>query len=96
MFLFIGTALFAYYSVHAGALPADLADPGRADSVFPWFIVSVLPPGVRGLLIAAIFAAAMSTISTSLNSSATIILSDYYQRYVNPRRASGASSASSA
>ena len=51
--------------------------------MFPWFIVSVLPPGVTGLLIAAIFAAAMSTVSTCLNSSATIILSDYYRRHLN-------------
>jgi SSS family solute:Na+ symporter len=40
---------------------------------------------VTGLLIAAIFAAAMSTVSTCLNSSATVILSDYYRRYMNPQ-----------
>ena len=85
VFLFIGTALFAYYSAYPASLPAAYRGPGRADSVFPWFIVSVLPPGVTGLVIAAIFAAAMSTVSTSLNSSATILLSDGYQRYVNPR-----------
>jgi len=84
VFLFIGTALFAFYAAHPDMLPPELRDSARADSVFPWFIVSVLPPGVTGLLIAAIFAAAMSTVSTSLNSSATIILSDYYRRYVNP------------
>ncbi len=43
----------------------------------------MLPTGITGLLIAAVFAAAMSTVSTSLNSSATIILNDYYQRFVN-------------
>jgi SSS family solute:Na+ symporter len=84
VFLFIGTALFAYYTVHADALPASLRGPASADSVFPWFIATALPPGVAGLLIAAIFAAAMSTISTCLNSSATIVLSDYYRRYLNP------------
>ena len=83
LFLFIGTALFAYYSAHPASLPDGLGDPARADWVFPWYIVTVLPPGVAGLLIAAIFAAAMSTISTCLNSSATIVLSDYYRRYVN-------------
>jgi SSS family solute:Na+ symporter len=83
LFLFIGTALFAYYAANPGALPGELRDPGRADWVFPWYIVTAMPPGVGGLLIAAIFAAAMSTVSTSLNSSATIILSDYYRRYVN-------------
>jgi len=84
LFLFIGTALFAFYTANADMLPASLRDPSRADSVFPWFIVSALPPGVSGLLIAAIFAAAMSTISTCLNSSATVLLTDYYRRFVRP------------
>lgn len=53
------------------------------DRVFPHFIAAHLPPGLTGLLIAAVFAAAMSTVSTSLNSSATLIMSDYYRRFVN-------------
>jgi SSS family solute:Na+ symporter len=84
VFFFIGTALFAYYTTHPDALPAAYRDPGKSDSVFPWFIVTVLPPGITGLLIASIFAAAMSTISSSLNSTATIILNDYYSRYFRP------------
>ena len=52
-----------------------------SDSVFPYFIVNGLPVGLTGLLIASIFSAGMSTISTSLNSGATVILSDFYQRY---------------
>ena len=48
------------------------------DRVFPHFISTHLPPGLTGLLIAAIFAAAMSTVSTSLNSSATLIMNDFY------------------
>ncbi len=81
MFFFIGTALFAYYTANADALPAAYRAAAKSDSVFPYFIVTVLPRGVTGLLIASIFAAAMSTISSSLNSSATIVLNDYYQRY---------------
>jgi solute:Na+ symporter, SSS family len=83
LFFFIGTALFAYYTSHPDALPEIYRDPAKSDSVFPWFIVSVLPPGVTGLLVASIFAAAMSTISSSLNSTATIFLNDYYLRYFN-------------
>jgi SSS family solute:Na+ symporter len=83
VFFFIGTALFAYYTAYPEALPATYREAGKSDSVFPWFIVTVLPPGITGLLIASIFAAAMSTISSSLNSTATIILNDYYSRYVN-------------
>jgi SSS family solute:Na+ symporter len=59
--------------------PADLGD-----RVFPHFIGTALPPGVRGLLIAAVFAAAMSTVSTSLNSSATLTLTDWYARFWRP------------
>ncbi len=84
VFFFIGTALFAFYTVHADQLPPELLAEGGGDRVFPYFIVSQLPPGVTGLLIAAIFAAAMSTISTSLNSSATILMTDVYKRYLRP------------
>ncbi|MBL7872025.1 MAG: sodium:solute symporter [Cyclobacteriaceae bacterium] len=80
LFLFIGTSLFAYY--HSGAeLPMDLQDITKSDRVFPYFIVNVLPPGLSGLLVASIFAAGMSTISTSFNSSATVFLTDYYNKY---------------
>lgn len=81
VFFFIGTALFAYYQAHPTELPEAYRAAGKSDYVFPWFIVTVLPSGVNGLLVAAIFAAAMSTVSTSLNSSATILLNDFYRRY---------------
>jgi SSS family solute:Na+ symporter len=80
LFLFIGTALFAYYDTAAN-LPVELQDATKSDRVFPYFIVNVLPPGISGLLTASIFAAGMSTISTSFNSSATVFLTDYYNKY---------------
>ncbi|MEI6047806.1 MAG: sodium:solute symporter [Bacteroidota bacterium] len=83
VFFYIGTALFAYYNAQPGLLPAELNVPGAGDKVFPYFIANSLPAGVTGLLIASIFAAGMSTVSTSINSVATIILSDYYKRYFN-------------
>ena len=83
LFFFIGTALFAYYQVYPELLPDELKAIDMADRVFPYFIVNGLPVGITGLLIAAIFAAGMSTVSTSLNSTATIILTDYYQKYFN-------------
>jgi solute:Na+ symporter, SSS family len=83
IFFYIGTALYAYYTAMPELLPAELHQAGRGDKVFPHFIVNGLPSGITGLLIAAIFAAGMSTVSTSLNSTATIILTDYYQRYIN-------------
>jgi len=75
LFFIIGTLLFVYYEVNPGLLPAGL----RGDEVFPYFIVNALPTGVTGLLIAAIFAAGMSTIATSINSAATILLTDFFQ-----------------
>jgi solute:Na+ symporter, SSS family len=75
LFLFIGTALFSFYKANQGLLPADV----DGDKVFPWFIVNQLPVGLTGLLIASIFAAGMSTVSTSLNSSATVILTDFFK-----------------
>ncbi|MCW9705287.1 sodium:solute symporter [Fodinibius salsisoli] len=79
-FFFIGTALFVFYSAQPELLPAGI----EGDSVFPYFIVSELPVGITGIIIAAIFAAAMSTVDSSLNSSATLILEDIYKRYVRP------------
>lgn len=76
LFLFIGTSLFSYYTAHPGILPAGI----QTDRVFPFYIVNNLPVGLTGLLIASIFAAGMSTISTSVNSSATVILNDYFKK----------------
>ncbi len=76
IFLFIGTALFSYYQANPGLLPAGIS----GDKVFPYFIVNGLPAGLTGLLIASVFAAGMSTVSTSINSSATVILSDYVKK----------------
>ena len=63
---------------------AKLEPKEVGDRVFPHFIAAHLPTGLTGLLIAAVFAAAMSTVSTSLNSSATLVMSDFYQRFVSP------------
>jgi SSS family solute:Na+ symporter len=83
LFFYIGTALFSYYTSQPDLLPDQLRLAGTGDKVFPYFIASGLPVGLTGLLIAAIFSAGMSTVSTSLNSTSTIILSDYYNRYFN-------------
>jgi SSS family solute:Na+ symporter len=73
-----------------GKIPRDpeiihsshFSDEEMGDRVLPEFIVSKLPVGITGLLIAALFAAAMSSIDTSLNSSATITWSDIFKRYM--------------
>lgn len=62
---------------------SEVTDAEMGDRVFPYFLVHHLPTGISGLLIAAIIAAAMSSVDTSLNSSATVILLDFYKRYVS-------------
>ena len=61
--------------------PTALATVAVKDSVFPYFIVHSLPVGVTGMLVAAIVAAAMSTVSATLNSGATVIMEDWFKRY---------------
>ena len=76
LFLFIGTALYVFFQ-KTNSLPFALQ--GQGDKVFPYFIAQELPSGFSGLLIASIFAAGMSTISTSFNSMATVYLTDFYR-----------------
>ena len=81
------------YAERLQATAASLTESDLGDKVFPHFIGKRLPQGVTGLLIAAIFAAAMSTLSTSLNSSATLLMSDYYRRFIDPEASEGRSMA---
>lgn len=84
MLFFIGTALFAFYSGQEESLPRTADGLVKGDAVFPHFIVQELPAGITGLLIAALVAAAMSSVDSSLNCSATLILQDVYKRYWRP------------
>jgi len=78
LFFLIGSALYSYYTSGTAPLPAEIQ--AKPDYVFPYFIVNGLPVGLRGLLIASIFAAGMSTVSTSVTSAATVILTDYVNK----------------
>lgn len=77
LFFSLGTALFVFYKTH----PSHL-DPGMAkvDNILPWFVMRELPAGVSGLVIAALFAASMSTLDSSMNSMATAVISDFYRK----------------
>ena len=80
LFLLIGAMLYVYYTGHAPAEIASFTLNGKlqTDRIFPHFIVTHLPAGIVGLVIAAIFSAAMSTLSSSLNSSAATAVGDFY------------------
>lgn len=80
LFLLIGTMLYVFYTGAAASETAAFMLDGKvqADRIFPHFIVTHLPAGIVGLVIAAIFAAAMSTLSSSLNSSSATAIADFY------------------
>jgi len=80
LFFLIGTCLYSYYRVYPDSEVAAFEAAGKADYVFPYFMVHSLPQGLTGLLIASVFAAGMSTVATSVTSCSTIILTDYWMR----------------
>lgn len=71
LFLLIGVALFVYYG------EAHLAAPAKLDRIYPQFVWQYLPPGIAGLVIAAIVAAAMANLSAALNSLASTTVIDF-------------------
>ena len=73
LFLIVGVMLFAFYRTPS-------ANFGKADRIYPTFIVSQMPHGISGLLIAAILAAAMSNLSAALNSLSSSSIIDFYLR----------------
>ncbi|MCO6042307.1 sodium/solute symporter [Aeoliella sp. ICT_H6.2] len=81
----LGTALYVFYRSN----PA-LMDPGvRVDGIVPLFIAQQLPPGLSGFIIASIFAAAMSSLDSSMHSVATVLVTDFYAR-LRPERSDAA------
>jgi Na+/proline symporter len=88
LFLLIGVMLYAYYqNVSLADSPMSAGNclaSKRCDEIFPHFIVEQLPHGISGLVIAAIFAAAMSNLSGSLNSLASTTVLDFYKPLINP------------
>ena len=77
LFFGIGTALFAFYRSHPGRLDPTIT----TDQVFPLFIAREMPVGLAGLIVAGVFAAAQSTVSTSMNSTATAIVTDFMRPF---------------
>lgn len=81
LLLLIGIGLYLYYRQHPELFDLMIDKP---DGVFPWFIVFELPPGVVGILVAALIAAALSSLDQALLSSSTVMVTDFYRRF-NPR-----------
>ncbi|OPZ98305.1 MAG: Sodium/glucose cotransporter [Bacteroidetes bacterium ADurb.Bin416] len=76
LFMLIGSLLFVFYASGTAVLPEGI----KADAVFPYFISTQLPVGVVGLVLAAIVAAAVSSLDSDMNCLSAILVEDYYQR----------------
>ena len=81
LFLSVGTAVFVYYQVTPDTQVAAFEAANKNDFIFPYFIKTVLGPGLRGILIAGLFAAAMSSLDSALNALASTAYVDIYKRY---------------
>jgi SSS family transporter len=81
VFFAVGTALFAFYRAH----PYWLNPASPTDATFAWFIAQQMPVGVSGLVVSGVFAAAMSTLSGSINSIVTAVITDFTARLGPPR-----------
>lgn len=78
LFLFIGVILATYYQQHGLTPPEDL------NELLPRYVVNAFPSGMAGLVIAGIFAAAMSSLDSALNSLSAVTVRDFYSRYIKP------------
>ncbi len=77
-FFFLGTCVFVFYTVHPDSKAAGL----EADAVFPYFILTQVPVGITGLVIAGVLAAAMSSLDSSINAISTIVTVDLMKPYL--------------
>jgi SSS family solute:Na+ symporter len=76
--------LFVFYQHHPDPQVIGFLANGKGDKVFPHFIATQLPSGLSGLLLAGLFAAAMSTLDSSMNALSTLIVTDLYRRFLRP------------
>lgn len=79
--LLVGFALLSYFEASVGRLPAGMDIKADADDLFPHYISHHLPIGVSGLVVAAMFAAAMSSIDSGVNSVTAVVMTDFLDRF---------------
>jgi SSS family solute:Na+ symporter len=78
---FVGFALLGYFDAHQDLLPAEGSLKDQADQLFPHFIAFHLPPVVTGLVVSGLFAAAMSSVDSGVNSITAVVMTDYLDRF---------------
>lgn len=81
-FMFIGTCLWVYYKTFPDVTANAVLDGTRkAEEILPYFIATALPPGIAGMLISAALAAAMSSLSSAINSTSMVCVNDIYKAH---------------
>jgi len=84
-FMFLGTSLYVYFKLNPSPEAADMltgANNAKADQILPYFMIHHLPAGISGLVIAGVLAAAMSSLSSSINAISAVSIVDIYKRHV--------------
>lgn len=82
-FLFIGTALYVFYKVFPDPQAAEMLSGARkAEEILPYFVTTKMPIGTAGIVMAAVLAAAMSSMSSAMNSIAAVTITDIYKRHM--------------
>jgi SSS family solute:Na+ symporter len=82
----IGLTLMHYYNANLDRLPAELHDiKASGDKIFPYFIAHEMPTGLGGLVVAALLAAAMSSLSGGFNSFTTVLTVDFFHRHAKEK-----------
>ena len=76
LFMLIGTCVWSYFQLSGEQVPAGIT---KADQMFPYFLSAHLPPGVLGLLLAALTGAAMTMLASDLNTLAMVLIEDFYR-----------------
>jgi len=82
MFFFVGTTLFVYYASFPDPVVATL----EADQVLPYFVLTRVPAGIAGLVVAAVMAAAMSSLDSGINSISTVVVVDVMKPFLAKNR----------
>ena len=77
----VGIALLGFFQANPQLLPGDGTLKSQADQMFPHFIAAQLPPVVTGLVVSGLFAAAMSSIDSGVNSITAVVMTDFLDRF---------------
>src|SRR4029077_15805752 len=87
-FMLVGTGLYVFYRFYPDSQAAEMLSGARkAEGIVPFFVTTQLGPGFTGMVVAAVLAAAMSSMSSAMNSISSVAITDLYKRHLASGRA---------